>query len=188
MTGDGFALDDRLKGWKEIGDFLHTCGRTAQRWERCLQLPIHRIPTSKSAIVFASRAELHTWLQVAETASTKPRPSAMNAIPLNGRGSRGRRTTGPVRHSISLRLTSATGQAVLASCTEGAITPISVGRQTLALSVRLLRNSLLVRVYRVVANQANGSAFTEVASAALTRSAKRELQHNSGLRAICWLA
>lgn len=51
-------------GWKEIGTFLHTSHRTAQRWER-LGLPVHRLPTSKSAIVFASRAEVQHWLTTA---------------------------------------------------------------------------------------------------------------------------
>ena len=58
--------DDRLRGWKEIGDFLHACDRTAQRWERQLHLPVHRIDTSRSVIVFASRKEIDAWLETAE--------------------------------------------------------------------------------------------------------------------------
>jgi len=55
--------DDRLKGWKEIAAFLHTSDRTVQRWESSLHLPVHRIETSASAIVFASRQELNNWLE-----------------------------------------------------------------------------------------------------------------------------
>jgi len=58
--------DDRLKGWKEIADFLHVRERTAQRWEHSLRLPVHRIDTARSAIVFASRREVDAWLQTAE--------------------------------------------------------------------------------------------------------------------------
>lgn len=61
--------DDRLKGWKEIGQFLHTSDRTAQRWEQHLNLPVHRVPTAKRVVVFASRAELQAWLITAEGAA-----------------------------------------------------------------------------------------------------------------------
>ena len=58
--------DDRLKGWKEIAEFLHVRERTAQRWEHSLGLPVHRIDTARSAIVFASRREVDAWLRTAE--------------------------------------------------------------------------------------------------------------------------
>jgi hypothetical protein len=60
----GSIPDDRLMGWKEIAAYLHTCDRTAQRWER-LGLPVRRIPTSKSMIVHASRGEIQEWLNTA---------------------------------------------------------------------------------------------------------------------------
>ena len=58
--------DDRLKGWKEIALVLRTSVRTVQRWERSLRLPVHRIETTRSAIVYASRRELEAWLQSME--------------------------------------------------------------------------------------------------------------------------
>jgi hypothetical protein len=68
--------DDRLRGWKEIGQFLHASERTVQRWEQHLQLPIHRVDTAKSAIVFASRAELIAWQESADglAATQEPLP------------------------------------------------------------------------------------------------------------------
>ena len=58
--------NDRLRGWKEIGAFLHASDRTAQRWERALRLPVHRIPLAGKAIVFATRHEIDAWLESAE--------------------------------------------------------------------------------------------------------------------------
>lgn len=78
--------DDHLKGWKEIADFLHVRERTAQRWEHALGLPVHRIETAKSAIVFASRREVDAWLQTAEgSRAHSEEPTAESAIP-NGDG------------------------------------------------------------------------------------------------------
>jgi len=64
------ADDDLLRGWKEIATFLRTTDRTAQRWESSLDLPVHRIETSRSAVVFASRRELGTWVRRAHTTET----------------------------------------------------------------------------------------------------------------------
>lgn len=65
-TGSSTTSSDRLKGWKEIGEFLHACDRTAQRWERQLQLPVHRVPTARSAVVFGSKSEIEKWLLTKE--------------------------------------------------------------------------------------------------------------------------
>jgi hypothetical protein len=74
--------DDRLKGWKEISDFLHVRQRTTQRWEHTLGLPVHRIETAKSAIVFASRREVDAWLETAEAKRARSEePTAESAIP-----------------------------------------------------------------------------------------------------------
>ncbi|RPI18257.1 MAG: hypothetical protein EHM65_02350, partial [Acidobacteriales bacterium] len=63
IKGSGLQerADDRLKGWKEIGEYLKVSGRTAQRWEGTLDLPVRRVETSRSAVVFASRQELDAW-------------------------------------------------------------------------------------------------------------------------------
>jgi hypothetical protein len=55
--------DERLDGWKEIGDYLKRDVRSCIRWEQNLGLPVHRIdedsPRSK---VFALRSEIDHWL------------------------------------------------------------------------------------------------------------------------------
>lgn len=53
--------NDRLDGWKEISGYLKRSIRTAQRWEQTLGLPIHRLRTEKSEIVFAYISELEAW-------------------------------------------------------------------------------------------------------------------------------
>jgi len=55
------ASNDRLKGWKQIGTYLGVSYRTVQRWEETLNLPVHRIDTARSAVVFASKLELDAW-------------------------------------------------------------------------------------------------------------------------------
>jgi len=57
----GTTAHDRLKGWKQIGSYLDVSDRTVQRWEEALGLPIHRIDTARSAVVFASKRELDAW-------------------------------------------------------------------------------------------------------------------------------
>jgi hypothetical protein len=57
----GTTANDRLKGWKQIGSYLGVSDRTVQRWEEALGLPIHRIDTARSAVVFASKRELDAW-------------------------------------------------------------------------------------------------------------------------------
>lgn len=59
----------RLNGWKEISNYLGKSVRTAQRWERLLALPIHRIHTSRGEIVFASKRELDGWQSAKEQES-----------------------------------------------------------------------------------------------------------------------
>jgi len=58
--------DDRLKGWKEIAQCLHSSERTVQRWEHTLHLPVYRIGTQGGASIVASRRELEEWLQSIE--------------------------------------------------------------------------------------------------------------------------
>jgi len=60
---------DRLTGWKEISNYLGKSVRTAQRWERLLAMPIHRIHTSRGEIVFGSKQELDRWQSAKEQES-----------------------------------------------------------------------------------------------------------------------
>lgn len=51
-----------LRGWKQIGAYLHRDVRTVQRWEREEQLPVHRQLHRKLGTVHAIRTELDAWL------------------------------------------------------------------------------------------------------------------------------
>jgi hypothetical protein len=51
-----------LNSWKEIASFLNRGVRTVQRWERELQLPVHRIGKGKRSPVYASAPELKFWV------------------------------------------------------------------------------------------------------------------------------
>jgi hypothetical protein len=54
-------MDDELRGWKAIADYLGTSDRTAQRWERDVALPVRRRGNAKGATVVATRRELDEW-------------------------------------------------------------------------------------------------------------------------------
>lgn len=51
-----------LNSWKEIASFLNRGVRTVQRWERELQLPVHRIGKGNRSPVFAYTSEVKLWL------------------------------------------------------------------------------------------------------------------------------
>jgi hypothetical protein len=51
-----------LHGWKSIANYLGKSTRTVQRWEREMDLPIHRLPAAKADTVFAFPDELDAWL------------------------------------------------------------------------------------------------------------------------------
>lgn len=54
-------IERPLRGWKEIGAFLGTSPRSAQRWERDLALPVHRLRTTTGSVVSAYPSELDAW-------------------------------------------------------------------------------------------------------------------------------
>jgi Tfp pilus assembly protein PilF len=58
----------RLDTWKEIGAFFGRDERTVKRWESTRGLPVHRVPGSGRATVYAYTSELEQWLKGAETA------------------------------------------------------------------------------------------------------------------------
>lgn len=62
----------RLDGWQEIADYLGRTVRTAQRWERELELPIRRVKGQQS--VFALIHELDEW--VTQTPGTKTKENS----------------------------------------------------------------------------------------------------------------
>jgi transcriptional regulator with PAS, ATPase and Fis domain len=53
---------DLLRSWKDIAQYLGTCCKTAQRWERAHGLPVRRRTVRKGAAVFAFRSEIDAWL------------------------------------------------------------------------------------------------------------------------------
>jgi tetratricopeptide (TPR) repeat protein len=54
--------DDRLDGWKAIGNFLGRDRTTALRWSKQRGLPVHRVPGGRTGTVYALRSELSEWL------------------------------------------------------------------------------------------------------------------------------
>ena len=58
-----------LNSWKEIATYLGRGVRTVQRWERDLDLPVHRIGNGKRSPVYALIPQLKFWLTTAGTNS-----------------------------------------------------------------------------------------------------------------------
>src|SRR6266849_1540534 len=57
----------RLDSWKEIAAFLGRDERTANRWEKELGLPVHRLPGTKGH-VYAYTDELSAWMAAPKNA------------------------------------------------------------------------------------------------------------------------
>jgi tetratricopeptide (TPR) repeat protein len=53
----------RLDTWKEIGAFFGRDERTVKRWETTRGLPVHRVPGTGRANVYANTDELTEWLR-----------------------------------------------------------------------------------------------------------------------------
>jgi len=62
MSKPAPEVKEPLRGWKQIGAYLHRDIRTVQRWERDEHLPVHRQLHRKLGSIHASRAELDEWL------------------------------------------------------------------------------------------------------------------------------
>ena len=60
---DRRKVDKRLDTWKEIGAFFGRDERTVKRWEATRGLPVHRVPGSGRATVYAYVSELERWLE-----------------------------------------------------------------------------------------------------------------------------
>jgi hypothetical protein len=61
IAAPGQAGDRRLESWKEIAAYLNRSVRCAQRWEKTLALPVHRIRHLQGYTVYAYVPELETW-------------------------------------------------------------------------------------------------------------------------------
>lgn len=55
-------MSDMLSSWKEIAQFFGKGVRTVQRWEKTLDLPIHRPPGAPSNVVLAKESDLEEWM------------------------------------------------------------------------------------------------------------------------------
>jgi hypothetical protein len=67
-------VNDRLDGWKAVAAHLRKSVRTAQRWERELGLPVHRMQTETGEIVYAFSSEIDNWVRDRERAPRVVRP------------------------------------------------------------------------------------------------------------------
>ncbi len=59
---DRRVSDRRLDSWKEIGAYFGRDERTVKRWEVSRGLPVHRVPGSGRATIYAYASELERWL------------------------------------------------------------------------------------------------------------------------------
>lgn len=57
------AEEHRLSSWKEIAQYLGVDVKTAQRWERQRNLPVHRVPGDLRSAVYSTRSEIEEWLK-----------------------------------------------------------------------------------------------------------------------------
>jgi tetratricopeptide (TPR) repeat protein len=60
-SGDEPASNGRLDSWKEIASYLRRSIRSAKRWEKEEELPVHRHHHDKRDTVYAYRSELDEW-------------------------------------------------------------------------------------------------------------------------------
>jgi len=72
-----------LNSWNEIARYLGRGVRTVQRWERELQLPVHRLGTGKRSPVYAVVSELKFWMvtSAAKQDLNKSRTNGTKAAP-----------------------------------------------------------------------------------------------------------
>jgi Tfp pilus assembly protein PilF len=68
----------RLDSWKEIACFFGRDERTVRRWEKESGLPVHRVPGSGKARVFAYEDELSQWLHRSKS-NGNPEPALITA-------------------------------------------------------------------------------------------------------------
>lgn len=64
----------RLDSWKEIGAYLSRDARTVQRWEKSLGLPVHRLLSERTGLVYAYTDQLDAWRE-SRTLSSANQPS-----------------------------------------------------------------------------------------------------------------
>jgi len=82
-----------LNSWKEIASYLDRGVRTVQRWERELQLPVHRIGKGRRSPVYVLVSELNFWMSTSGVIEKTqiPKPEVLQfprALPRSAQDSR----------------------------------------------------------------------------------------------------
>ena len=82
-----------LNSWKEIASYLDRGVRTVQRWERELQLPVHRIGKGRRSPVYVLVSELNFWMSTSGVIEKTqiPKPEVLQfprALPRRAQDSR----------------------------------------------------------------------------------------------------
>src|SRR5436190_22156808 len=82
-----------LNSWKEIASYLDRGVRTVQRWERELQLPVHRIGKGRRSPVYVLVSELNFWMSTSGVIekTQMPKPEVLQfprALPRSAQDSR----------------------------------------------------------------------------------------------------
>jgi len=72
MAENEIVPSTRLNSWKEIATFVGRGVRTVQRWERELQLPVHRIGNGPRSPVYALIPELNFWITTSGAMRSEP--------------------------------------------------------------------------------------------------------------------
>jgi len=75
-----------LNSWKEIASYLDRGVRTVQRWERELQLPVHRIGKGNRSPVYALVSELRFWMATSDMNGAHKAPAQALPSLLSGDG------------------------------------------------------------------------------------------------------
>lgn len=71
-----------LSSWKEIAHFFGKGVRTVQRWEKTLDLPIHRPAGAPSNVVLARTSDLEEWMHRGPVVRAVSQEDADSAITL----------------------------------------------------------------------------------------------------------
>jgi PAS fold len=56
------SVNHVLRSWKDIAQYMGTCVKTVQRWERAYDLPVRRVQPGKGSVVLAFKNEVDKWL------------------------------------------------------------------------------------------------------------------------------
>jgi PAS domain-containing protein len=62
VRDNGGFVNHVLRSWKDIAQYMGTCVKTVQRWERAYDLPVRRVQPGKGSVVLAFTNEVDQWL------------------------------------------------------------------------------------------------------------------------------